>query len=222
MIKMVVFDMAGTTVDEDNIVYKTLQTTISQAGVNCSLEQVLRVGAGKEKLMAIRDILAENGIEMHYSLAQEIYKSFVAELAVAYDVYPLKPQPGAAALFAELRNKKIAVVLNTGYNATTANFILQKLGWQTGGVIDGLITASDVANSRPKPDMILLAMQQFGITDAAEVAKVGDSAIDILEGKNAGCGLTVGITTGAHTFKQLLEPDPDYIIHSLSDLLPLL
>jgi len=41
--------------------------------------------------------------------------------------------------------------------------------------IDALITASDVSNNRPDPDMILLAMQQFDITDGDEVIKVGDS-----------------------------------------------
>ena len=36
MIRMVVFDMAGTTVDENNVVYKTLQKTINAAGYNFS------------------------------------------------------------------------------------------------------------------------------------------------------------------------------------------
>ncbi|MES2775060.1 MAG: phosphonatase-like hydrolase [Bacteroidota bacterium] len=219
MIKMVVFDMAGTTVDEDNVVYKTLCKTINAAGgVHCTLEQVLHIGAGKEKLAAIKDILAAHGIEMNYSLAQEIYQSFVTELAIAYDSFELKPQPGAEDMFRTLHTRNIAVVLNTGYNAATANSILQKLGWQTGAQIDALVTASDVVNNRPQPDMILLAMQQFGISDASEVVKVGDSAIDIEEGQNAGCGLTVGVTTGAHSFEQLLAANPDYIIESLEAL----
>ena len=46
---MVVFDMAGTTIDEDNVVYKTLQQSIELAGYPCSLEQVLAEGAGREK-----------------------------------------------------------------------------------------------------------------------------------------------------------------------------
>ena len=57
MIRMVVFDMAGTTVDEDNVVYKTLQSEINKAGFSFSLEQVLAEGAGKEKRQAIKDIL---------------------------------------------------------------------------------------------------------------------------------------------------------------------
>ena len=47
MIKMVVFDMAGTTVNENNVVYKTLQKAINEAGYNFTLEKVLAEGAGK-------------------------------------------------------------------------------------------------------------------------------------------------------------------------------
>lgn len=222
MTRMIVFDMAGTTVDEDNVVYKTLHREINKAGFDFSLEQVLATGAGKEKLQAIRDIMA-----LHVALPDEatvntVYKCFADELVKAYNSIPLKPQPGAEEIFRALREDHILVVLNTGYNAQTAKAILAKLSWQTGKQIDGLITASDVQNGRPNPDMILLAMQKGGIKNASEVVKVGDSIIDVEEGKNAGCKLSIGITTGAHSYQQLATAKPDHIIHHLSELLALI
>lgn len=222
MIRMIVFDMAGTTVDEDNVVYKTLQREINNAGFDFSLEQVLAAGAGKEKLQAIKDILALNVALPDEATVNTIYKCFADELAKAYNSIPLKPQPGAEEIFRALREEHILVVLNTGYNAQTAKAILAKLKWQTGKLIDGLIAASDVENSRPNPDMIMLAMEKFGIEHADEVIKVGDSTVDIEEGKNAGCKLSIGITTGAHSQQQLETANPDYIIHNLSELLPLI
>jgi len=222
MIKMVVFDMAGTTVDEDNVVYKTLQKTINKAGFNFSLQQVLTTGAGKEKLQAIKDIIATAVNLTDTTIVNKIYITFVNELAKAYDSFQLKPQPGAEETFKLLRAKNIIVVLNTGYDEKTAVGILEKLRWETGKQIDGLITASDVANNRPNPDMILLAMKRFDITNAKEVVKVGDSIIDIEEGKNAGCGLSIGITTGAHTYQQLATANPNNIINNLTQLLLLL
>ncbi|GAB2837190.1 phosphonatase-like hydrolase [Ferruginibacter profundus] len=222
MIKMVVFDMAGTTVDEDNIVYKTLLKTINDAGYDFTLAEVLATGAGKEKLTAIKDIIALSGAIPLDQLSNKIYTSFTTELAEAYNRFELQPQPGAEELFAELKKKNILVVLNTGYNEITAAAILDKLGWKVGVHIDALVTASDVTNNRPQPDMILLAMQQFDITDGHEVIKVGDSIIDIEEGKNAGCHLSIGITTGAHNYEQLASAAPDHIINHLSELLPLI
>lgn len=219
---MVVFDMAGTTVDENNVVYKTLQKVINEAGYNFSLAQVLAEGAGKEKLQAIKDIIALEIAEPDDATADKIYNLFVDELATAYDSFELKPQPGAEETFQSLRDRNILAVLNTGYNEKTAVNILEKLRWETGKQIDGLITASDVQNNRPNPDMIMLAMQRFGIENASEVVKVGDSIIDIEEGKNAGCSLSIGITTGAHTYEQLVSANPDHIIHHLQELLPLI
>ena len=48
MIKLVVFDMAGTTVDEDNVVYKMVRAAINAAGYRFSQEQVQAAGAGKK------------------------------------------------------------------------------------------------------------------------------------------------------------------------------
>ncbi|MBP6024770.1 MAG: phosphonatase-like hydrolase [Ferruginibacter sp.] len=219
---MVVFDMAGTTVHENNVVYKTLQKVINEDGYNFSLAQVLAEGAGKEKLQAIKDIIAMQNIAPDDAIANKIYGLFVDELATAYDSFELKPQPGAEETFQSLRDRNILAVLNTGYNEKTAVNILEKLRWETGKQIDGLITASDVQNNRPNPDMIMLAMQRFGIENASEVVKVGDSIIDIEEGKNAGCSLSIGITTGAHTYEQLVSANPDHIIHHLQELLPLI
>ncbi|AXY72597.1 hypothetical protein D3H65_00785 [Paraflavitalea soli] len=65
-------------------------------------------------------------------------------------------------------------------------------------------------------------MQQHGITDAQEVVKVGDSIIDIEEGRNAGCRFSIGITTGAHTRSQLQSARPDHILGDLMELLPVI
>ena len=222
MISLVVFDMAGTTVNEDNVVYKTLQQSINKKGYDFSLDQVLTEGAGKEKLEAIRSILKVYARKNDNSLADEIYGDFIVRLAKAYENINVLPQPNALELFRILRQKKIKIVLNTGYDADTAESLIEKLGWQKGVEYDSLITSSDVENNRPDPEMIDLAMDIYGIQDPKSVIKVGDSIIDIEEGQNAGCGLNIGITTGAHTFQQLQSAGPDYIINNLLELVPII
>ena len=217
-IRMVVFDMAGTTVNENNVVYKTLQKAINEAGFDFTLDQVLAEGAGKEKRQAIETILSVYANVSDAELTSRIYDSFIVQLTDAYATEEILPQNHAAEVFAGLKERGILAVLNTGYDHATVQSILDKLGWKVGTDIDGLVTASDVPRNRPNPDMIHSAMQQFGITDSATVAKVGDSAIDIEEGKNAGCGLSIGITTWAHTVEQLQVAKPDYIIGDLIEV----
>lgn len=218
MIELVVFDMAGTTVDEDNVVYKTVQAAINAAGYDFTLEQVLTFGAGKEKSQAIRDVLAVDRQDHSEDEVQKIFTDFKQRLVTAYQELDVREQPGAKQCFAALREHGIKSVLNTGYDRATAESLINKLGWQVGREIDGLVTASDVAHNRPEPDMIFKAMEVAGVCSAAAVAKVGDSQIDIDEGKNAGCGMTFGVTTGAQTEAQLLEASPTAVVHSLLKL----
>jgi phosphonatase-like hydrolase len=219
---MVVFDMAGTTVNENMIVYTTLRKSINEAGFNFTMEEVLAEGAGKEKMDAIRSILRVYANQEDANLTENIYQHFIVSLQKAYDTEEILPQDNAEDLFRTLRQKDILIVLNTGYNEKTAKQLITKLGWKKGEEFDSLVTATDVQHSRPHPDMIWLAMRQFGITDALEVAKVGDSIIDIEEGANAGCGLKIGITTGAHKREHLSSANPDQIIDNLLELLPLI
>jgi hypothetical protein len=221
-ISMVVFDMAGTTIDEDNIVYKTLQKSINEFGIDVTLDAVLAIGAGKEKLNAIEDIIKVHGNTNDLVKAESIFKLFLESLATAYEAFDIKSMKHAESVLLELRTRNILVVLNTGYDKSTANFILNKIHWRQFYHFDLLVTATDVANSRPAPDMITYAMNLFSIHDAKKVIKVGDSKIDIEEGKNANCLYNIGVTTGAQTRQQLLEANPDYIIDDLNDLITLL
>jgi len=214
---MVVFDMAGTTVDENNVVYKTLHAAIVNAGIPVALDDVLLHGAGKEKLQAIKDVLASQHHETAH--AQEIYNYFIIALENAYQNLEVTPCSNAETVFALLKKQEIKVVLNTGYNRATATGLLSKLSWIEGEDIDLLVTASDVSNNRPAPDMIDYAIKHFAITDPTTVVKVGDSAIDIEEGKNAGCGKTFGVTTGAQTREQIQVAGPTAVVDDLLEIL---
>jgi len=220
---MVVFDMAGTTVNENNIVYKTLRNAINTVGgYELTLTEVLAHGAGKEKLQAIKTVLKNSLNLVDDELAQRMFTLFLAELEHAYEVEEIYPNANAEELFAILKDHDILRVLNTGYDRKTAESLLEKLNWKVGKEIDALITASDVPRNRPYPDMIERAMQQFEIADPGAVVKIGDSIIDIQEGQQAGCGLSIGITTGAHNTVQLKSANPDYVINDLLEIVPII
>lgn len=219
MIHLAVFDMAGTVVDEQNLVYKAVHKAILEVGFDLDLETVLLLGAGKEKLQAIRDVLtgiAGNPVED--DLALSIFQNFQTKLDAAYAIGGIAEQPGAGEIFQFLQQRGIRVALNTGYSRQVTNLLLDRLGWKNSPFIDTVVCADDVSRGRPYPDMILLAMKNTGISDASTVFKIGDSQIDIEEGKNAGCGMTFGITTGAQTREQLLLAEPTAVLDTLDEL----
>lgn len=222
MIRMVVFDMAGTTIDEDNMVYKCVKKALNEHGIAASLDQVLHHGAGKEKQHAIKDVYTEvmQDIPSNETIST-IYLTFQELLTDAYDHMEMKLFDGVKPVLFFLQKRSIKIVFNTGYTHAVASKILSKVDLVKGRDIDLLVTADMVHNSRPAPDMITYALQHFNIKPW-ECIKVGDSAIDILEGKNAKVKYSIGITTGAQTKEQIAEENPDFIIDNLRQLIPII
>ncbi|MCT2563581.1 HAD-IA family hydrolase [Chryseobacterium herbae] len=214
-IELLVLDMAGTTIDEDNVVYKTLTQAVNNHGYHVTLEKVLSSCAGMEKLEAITSLLKE--IEGNEEDAAVIFQNFSEQLKEAYHKLEVKPINGTENFLLKMKAQHKKVVLNTGYTSEIAHQLLDKLQWKENIHFDALITADDVSESRPSPDMINLAMKKFNITEPEKVLKAGDSVIDIEEGKNAGCGLTIAVLSGAQSRTELEKAHPDYIFNTISE-----
>ena len=110
----------------------------------------------------------------------------------------------------------VAVFVNTGFTKEITDTILERLNWK--GHVDEFISSDEVEAGRPQPFMIRELMQRLSVTDASEVIKVGDTEVDVEEGRNAGCGKVISVTTGAYTRNELEQYQPDYIIDNLDNL----
>merc|ERR550539_2121974 len=93
---------------------------------------------------------------------------------------------------------------------------MKKLGLDH--IVDGQVSSYEVKDGRPAPFMIFKLMEDLGVEDVRRVAKVGDTVRDIQEGKNAGCGLVVGVLTGADSKEKLLAAGADIVANVLTDL----
>lgn len=223
MVKLVIFDMAGTSINEDNLVYKTIQRMMSLHGVEVSLETVLELGAGKEKRTAIADIaevvVGRDGVSSDW--VDGVHQAFKEALDQAYATEDMEVFPSVQTVIKKLRAQGIKVGFNTGYSRPVAERILVRCGVKVGEDIDALATADDAANGRPAPDMIDFICNQLDIP-AEQSVKIGDSAIDIEEGRSAGVKLAIGVTTGAQTRQLIAKAGPDHILDDMLELLPIL
>ena len=130
--------------------------------------------------------------------------------------------PQAEEIFVTLKQRGIKIALNTGFTRAITNTILQRLQWEQLPAIDMVICSDEVPQGRPFPYMIHSIMLQTDVTDSRAVIKIGDTKVDIEEGRNAGCGMVVSVTTGAYTRNELEVYRPDHIIDSLEELPALL
>lgn len=219
-IKLVVFDMAGTTVEDKDNVHEALINGFKKCDYTIDREDANTV-MGIPKPVAIRTLLqkkfeVQNNLE---ELVTKIHAAFVDEMISFYKTdASVKPTKNAEATFKALRAKGILVGIDTGFSRDIADAIFDRLKWKENKLMDLSVTSDEVANGRPFPDMIYKAMELTGITTADEIAKVGDTIFDLKEGSSAGCKYVIGVTTGAYTREELLPEKHTHLIDDLLDV----
>jgi len=72
-----------------------------------------------------------------------------------------------------------------------------------GAFFDAAVCGDDVAQGRPAPYLIFRAMESASARNVHRVANVGDTALDLLAGHNAGVrwNVGVGVLPGAHKLR---------------------
>ncbi|HLI93853.1 MAG TPA: HAD family hydrolase [Puia sp.] len=221
---LVVFDIAGTTVRD--------RGNVADAFIEAFADYELRIPAGDvKKVMGFRKMDAivlllekfapaskDDGV-----LVDRIHTRFIQKMIEFYrNDDTLAPLPHAEDVFRTLKQRGVKVALNTGFTRSITETILHRLRWDDRcPLIDQVICSDEVPHGRPYPDMIKVLMDSLGVRSAERVLKVGDTGVDVEEGRNAGCGKVVAVTTGAYTRKQLEPYKPDYIIDDLREILPL-
>jgi len=220
-IKLVVFDMAGTTVEDNNSVAAVLQYAMKSFGYDTSMEDVNKV-MGYPKPVAIKALLeqyGENNEAADAAKVAAIHDVFVGEMMTHYQQSPvIREKEGVRDTFIKLKEQNIKIGIDTGFSRNIADAIFDRLGWKEAGLFDVSITSDEVANGRPYPDMIFKAMQLTDVADVAHVAKVGDTASDMQEGFAAGCKYVIGVTTGSYTAEELQQEPHTHLINHLYEV----
>jgi len=210
LIKLAVFDMAGTTVDDRvdglPLVLKSYDDALRSHGVKVPME-VLNAQRGRDKWTVIK--------ELGGNKAEDIYNEFLGILRK--NTGRVKEVTGTANTFQYLREHDVRVVASTGFPAEIAEAIIDHLGWQREGLIDGWVCSEQVGASRPDPAMIIHTMKKYGVSEKRAVLKIDDTVKGIEEGLNAGV-YTIGVLTGTQSIQQLGAAGPDTILNSVAEL----
>ena len=216
-IKLVVFDIAGTIIEDHGEVVHAFASALRKNGIAVT-ENELKQWKGASKREVIRHFVGRGG-STDEQLVETTYQSFRAELERAYD-RELHPIAGAQETFAWCSENGILMATTTGFYSEISSLILERTGWRS--LFAGKVSSDDVKRGRPAPYMIFRAMEQTGVMSVREVMNVGDTPLDLHAGKNAGAGAVVGVLTGAHSRAELEREPHTHIIESVAKLPELL
>jgi phosphonatase-like hydrolase len=217
-IKLVVFDIAGTTLRDEHQVSKVFQSALNHFGYIVSLDKIDPL-MGYEKAQAIRQLLEAGSASVDDQLVTAIHQQFMTQMMRYYETADLQPLPNVEETFRQLQLAGIRVAINTGFSRNIASIVIDRLQWKKNNLIDILIASDEVPLGRPHPYMIRSVMDTLQISDPQDVMKVGDTEVDIREGQHAGCRYVVGITTGIFSREALATYNPTHIIDDISDVI---
>ncbi len=229
-IKLVVFDLSGTTVEDDNAVAKCLHQAAQEHGLHVPLIEFQKtigtnkihlyqymIARKKGKNVKIEDFERYDFPEIH----EEAVKIFETYSVIMLNYYRknVRAMPGAEEIFRWCQANDIRVATDTGFHRNITQAIMEGLPWLKNGLVDLSVDVESTNGvGRPAPYMIFHAMQQLGIQSVKEVIKIGDTPADLLSGYNAGCIGNIGVLSGANTQDVLEQYPHTNIISSVQDL----
>ena len=217
MIKLAVFDLAGTTVyDEGGIVTNNLQRALTDFGFDVDWHAI-NATMGIPKKVAIAQLVPS----AEPAQVDEIHERFREYILDFYRTNPsVKEIDGISELFQRLQDSGVLVGLDTGFDRETTDVVLSRMPWN--GLYQASAASDEVERGRPNPDLLYRIMNQVGVKEVAEVAKIGDTPSDLGEGTSAGAKYVVGVTYGSHRRDQLEDLPHTHLVDTVAELYPIL
>jgi len=165
-------------------------------------DSVLAAGSSREILASWNSLLAK---PLDAATVKQIDEAFhVAANGLVPAVDPLLP------CMSELKQAGYILGIATMDSEKGARTMADAL--EIRSQFDFICGADSGFGEKPDPGMVNAFRAATGIP-AAEIVMVGDSPRDIMMGHNAGVGLAVGVTSGAHGHSELLEHTDHVLDH---------
>lgn len=251
-LRAVIFDWAGTLVDFGSLAPMGAFVRLFEGfGVSISIDEA-RVPMGLPKWQHIQALgqqprIAQAWADRHgrpFS-DDDVDRLYAVFTPMSAESAAQRAQliPGVQEVVGTLRHEGLKIGSTTGYTRGIMAGVTPVAEAQ-GLRVDNLVCADDLPQSRPTPFGIYRCLLDLQVWPAHRVVKVDDTVPGLLEGQHAGCW-TVGLAVSGnacgysedewahlddasqhavrdHAWNQLKDAQPDFIIDSVADLMPIL
>ena len=207
MIKAVLFDLDGTLLDTNELIYTSFVKTFKdKLNIELKKEEVTQF-FGIPLGDPFKKYTNSENVDELVAYYREYNEAIHDTMCFAFD--------GVKELLTSLRDKGIKIAI-----VTSKRKELAERGMKIAGIYDVIITPESTTKQKPNGDPAIKACYDLGI-DPSEAIMVGDSPFDIYCGKNAGCK-TCGVNYTFIDLNVLKESEPDYFIDKPLDILNLI
>ncbi len=209
-VDVIVFDLDGTLIDSKLDIANALNWTLEKLGYPHLPVETIGAFVGNGVLPLIQRTLEAAGHlekeEAMVSLFRQRYLDHLLDNTRLFDSVEETVNQLAG-------RYKLGLVSNKPERYTKK--IVHELGIEP--VFDGAVYGGDtIPVKKPDPQALLEIAEKYG-SPVSRLLMVGDSAVDIKTGQNAGA-YTVGVTYGFRPLKELADAGPDALIDRFSQL----
>lgn len=180
MIQAVIFDMDGTLIDTEKYYRIFWPRALAEFGYHMTDEQALSLRSLGRPFAPAR-LKEWFGEELDYNAVRQKRKDM---MEACFDREGIRRKPGALKLVQRLKADGITTAIATATDLERTEKYLKLTGLE--GYFDRLISAAQVAEGKPSPDIYLYACGQLGL-EPENCLAVEDSPNGVLSAYRAGC-----------------------------------
>ena len=206
MSKAAILDVDGTLVDTNYHHAIAWWRAFKQHAILVPIWRIHRsIGMGGDKMIAALcgdDVEEEKGDDIR-DAEKALYLALIEEVELL---------EGARDLIVDLKERGHTVVLASSAKSNELDHYLDQLGARD--LVDDWTDSSDVADTKPDPDLLKAAMKKAGTDDAV---MVGDSVWDCKAAARAGIE-TIAVLTGGFSEDELEDAGAKHVFSSIGEL----
>jgi HAD superfamily hydrolase (TIGR01509 family) len=202
-----IFDLDGTLADTLPLIYEAFNDAFEPVTGKIMTPEEIRRLFGPPDNYVIRGALDPEHHDAAIDRYVSTYERRHRELVALFE--------GMDQLLADLHEQGVKLAVVTGKSRNTALMTLDILGVLER--FDVVYAGDDVERQKPDPMALELALNDLAHDDPMSAAMIGDSAADVIAGKEAGIA-TIGVLWGSPDHAALLAAGPDIVCSSIADL----
>ncbi len=208
MINTVLFDLDGTILDTNELIFRSFEYVWERKGINpiTRAQLVPYMGAKLYDIFKETTGATDAGVEELIRIYREYNFAHHDEL--------VKPFPYVAETMSHLHDNGIRMGVVTTKIRLTSELGLKHCDLDR--FIETIVSLDDVIHAKPHPEPIITALRRMDVK-ASEVVMVGDSAGDLIAAHRAGVQ-SVAVGWSIKSKEELQRCNPNYWIHDMRDL----
>jgi HAD superfamily hydrolase (TIGR01509 family) len=192
-----IFDLDGVLIDSNAAHLEAWSRALERYDYRVEPDRIfVEIGKGGDKLVA--NVLGDKAESRRGHDLRAAQGEAFAQIA---EERGLPVAPGARELIEALRRRGLRLALATSSGSEQVAVVERASGVAWRQLMDQVVTASDVQETKPAPDLVRAAVDRLGLT-AAQCAMIGDTPWDARSAAHAGVVL-LAVTRGGNDPKVL-------------------